>query len=124
MAEKKKSNLEMFKEELKARQEERQERHRIKSVIRGEMDPDDRRSSGGGRGGSGADDGSLRPYLSEPRDGGHDIAGDPTTTNVYLGNLSPKLTEQELMELFGKFSAMKQIIIGLVLGIFHCTTKW
>ena len=42
MAEKKKSNLEMFKEELKARQEERQERHRIKSVIRGEMDPDDR----------------------------------------------------------------------------------
>ena len=32
--EKKKSNLELFKEELKARQEERSERHRIKSVIR------------------------------------------------------------------------------------------
>ena len=49
--------------------------------------------------------------MSEPRDGGHDIAGDPTTTNVYLGNLSPKLTEQELMELFGKFGPLASIKI-------------
>ena len=62
----------------------------------------------GGRGGG---DESLRPYLSEPRDGSHDVSGDPTTTNVYLGNLSPKLTEQELMELFGKFGPLASIKI-------------
>ena len=33
--EKKKSNLEIFKEELKAMQEEREERHRIKDKLRG-----------------------------------------------------------------------------------------
>lgn len=37
--------------------------------------------------------------------GSHDT-GDPTTTNLYLGNLSPKLTEKELMELFGKFGPL------------------
>ena len=45
------------------------------------------------------------------KDGSHDASGDPTTTNVYLGNLSPKLTEQELMELFGKFGPLASIKI-------------
>ena len=99
--EKKKSNLEMFKEELKARQEERQERHRIKNVIRGTKDIGDA---------VGGSDQPLKPFLSEPREG-HDGGGDPNTTNVYLGNLSPKLTEQELMELFGKYGPLASIKI-------------
>ena len=32
--------------------------------------------------------------------------GDPSTTNLYLGNLSPRLTEKELMELFGKYGPL------------------
>ena len=39
-------------------------------------------------------------------DGGSHDTGDPTTTNLYLGNLSPKLTEKELMELFGKYGPL------------------
>ena len=37
--EKKKSNLEIFKEELKAIQEEREERHRIKGMLRTTLTP-------------------------------------------------------------------------------------
>jgi hypothetical protein len=37
--------------------------------------------------------------------GSHDT-GDPSTTNLYLGNLSPRLTEKELMELFGKYGPL------------------
>ena len=32
-----------------------------------------------------------------------DVGGDPTTTNLYLGNLSPRLTEPVLTEMFGRF---------------------
>ena len=52
-------------------------------------------------------DDSTKAFLSD-RDslaGSHDT-GDPTTTNVYLGNLSPQLTEQELMEMFGKYGPL------------------
>lgn len=37
--------------------------------------------------------------------------GDPNTTNIYLGNLSPKITEQQLMELFGKYGPLASIKI-------------
>jgi hypothetical protein len=39
MQEKKKSNLEIFKEELKAMQEEREERHRVKGMLRTTLGP-------------------------------------------------------------------------------------
>ena len=55
-------------------------------------------------------DDSIKALLSD-RDslaGSHDT-GDPTTTNVYLGNLSPQLTEQELMEMFGKYGPLVSI---------------
>ena len=53
-------------------------------------------------------DDSAKAFLGDLRDslaGSHDT-GDPTTTNVYLGNLSPQLTEQELMEMFGKYGPL------------------
>ena len=31
-----------------------------------------------------------------------DVGGDPTSTNLYLGNLSPRLTETALAEMFGR----------------------
>ena len=42
--------------------------------------------------------------------GSHDT-GDPNTTNLYLGNLSPRLTEQQLLELFGKYGPLASIKI-------------
>lgn len=37
--------------------------------------------------------------------------GDPTTTNLYLGNLCPKISEQQLMDLFGKYGPLASIKI-------------
>ena len=113
--EKKKSNLEIFKEELKAMQEEREERHRIKGMMKN--------SSGGHGGGGGGGSGNMSskmadmdfknsPYLGDVGDkiGSHDT-GDPNTTNLYLGNLSPRLTEQQLLELFGRYGPLASIKI-------------
>lgn len=72
--EKKKSNLEMFKEELRQIQEEREERHKYKhmakSMIPVSIEPE-------------------QPY-GEKESGSFDN-GDPNTTNLYLGNLNPKV---------------------------------
>ncbi|CAD6222317.1 GSCOCG00000910001-RA-CDS [Cotesia congregata] len=124
--EKKKSNLETFKEELKMIQEEREERHKYKGVVKNVVmsqsadDPmlaalksvegmifpnfhDSRKA--------------LRNYVDDPHflsmiyeDGSFDN-GDPNTTNLYLGNLNPKITEQQLMEIFGKFGPLASIKI-------------
>ncbi|KAG8034695.1 hypothetical protein G9C98_007771 [Cotesia typhae] len=123
--EKKKSNLETFKEELKMIQEEREERHKYKGVVKNVVmsqasdDPmlaalksvegtspnfcDSRKA--------------LRNYFDDPHflsmiyeDGSFDN-GDPNTTNLYLGNLNPKITEQQLMEIFGKFGPLASIKI-------------
>ncbi|XP_046685817.1 U2 snRNP-associated SURP motif-containing protein-like isoform X1 [Homalodisca vitripennis] len=90
--EKKKSNLELFKEELKLIQEEREERHKYKGVIKQMDDPE-----------SGV-------IIDESKIGSFDC-GDPTTTNLYLGNLHPKITEQQLMEVFGKYGPLASIKI-------------
>ena len=52
------------------------------------------------------------PYLGDVGDklGSHDT-GDPNTTNLYLGNLSPRLTEQQLLELFGRYGPLASIKI-------------
>ncbi|XP_058810366.1 U2 snRNP-associated SURP motif-containing protein isoform X3 [Phymastichus coffea] len=93
--EKKKSNLELFKEELKMIQEEREERHKYK---------------GGSKTSSLSQDDSIIPSLKLTEDGSFDN-GDPNTTNLYLGNLNPKITEQQLMEIFGKFGPLASIKI-------------
>ncbi|XP_071085782.1 U2 snRNP-associated SURP motif-containing protein-like [Haliotis cracherodii] len=111
--EKKKSNLELFKEELKQIQEERQERHKLKKVLRD----------------SGVDlpdiDTKISPFL-DPMDigpaslrGPGDRAGgigsfdpgDENTTNIYVGNICPKMTEQQLCETFGKYGPLASIKI-------------
>lgn len=92
---KKKSNLEMFKEELKMLQEEREERFRMRSQMRDKpsantsvLDDDDSRKSAGS----------------------HDN-GDPNTTNIYLGSLNPKLTEAQLCEIFGRYGPLASVKI-------------
>uniref|UniRef100_A0A069DXK2 Putative splicing regulator n=1 Tax=Panstrongylus megistus TaxID=65343 RepID=A0A069DXK2_9HEMI len=95
--EKKKSNLELFKEELKMIQEEREERHKYKGAIRSssEIDPEILKSSS----------------LSLSDEKGSFDSGDPNTTNIYLGNINPKITEQQLMEVFGKYGPLASIKI-------------
>lgn len=92
-----------FKEELRQMQEEREERHKYKHAARSMMQT------------------SIHNVLEHPepiyRDSeksdtpGSFDNGDPNTTNLYLGNLNPKITEQELMELFGKYGALASVKI-------------
>lgn len=85
---KKKSNLELFKEELRQMQEERNERHKYKNVLRTQI-----------------------PDMDPGFDMGSYDTGDPNTTNLYLGNLNPKITEQQLMEIFGRYGPLASIKI-------------
>lgn len=68
-----KSNLEAFKEELRQIQEEREERHKYKGVMRTPIESE------------------LDMFLRSGDLGSFDN-GDPTTTNLYLGNLNPKVS--------------------------------
>ncbi|KAJ6642766.1 U2 snRNP-associated SURP motif-containing protein [Pseudolycoriella hygida] len=92
--EKKKSVLESFKEELRQIQEEREERHKYKSIAKTILQ-------------------APEPDLLAPRDNefGSMDNGDPNTTNIYLGNLNPKISEQQLMELFGRYGPLASIKI-------------
>ncbi|KAL5279563.1 U2SURP family protein [Megaselia abdita] len=100
--EKKKSNLELFKEELRQIQEEREERHKYKHQAKQQVvtthhlapEPETPTRHDGG----GAESGSFDN-------------GDPNTTNLYLGNLSPKISEQQLMEIFGRYGPLASIKI-------------
>ncbi|XP_061569074.1 U2 snRNP-associated SURP motif-containing protein isoform X1 [Cololabis saira] len=106
--EKKKSNLELFKEELKQIQEERDERHKMKGrVSRFEPLPgmEGRRSS----------DGSSRrnrpsSVLDDCAPGSHDV-GDPSTTNLYLGNINPQMNEEMLCQEFGRYGPLASVKI-------------
>ncbi|XP_042194940.1 U2 snRNP-associated SURP motif-containing protein isoform X2 [Callorhinchus milii] len=114
--EKKKSNLELFKEELKQIQEERDERQKTKGgkdtpfrpsrfePLPAEDSQPNRRSS----------DSSRRSRqtnaLEEFTPGSHD-AGDPTTTNLYIGNINPKMNEEMLCQEFGRFGPLASVKI-------------
>ncbi|XP_055538676.1 U2 snRNP-associated SURP motif-containing protein isoform X2 [Wyeomyia smithii] len=92
--EKKKSNLELFKEELRQIQEEREERHKYKHMAKTMLTTTL----------------DQEPVYNEKESGSFDN-GDPNTTNLYLGNLNPKISEQALMELFGKYGPLASIKI-------------
>ncbi|KAM5163215.1 U2 snRNP-associated SURP motif-containing protein isoform 2-T2 [Mantella aurantiaca] len=107
--EKKKSNLELFKEELKQIQEERDERHKTKGRMSRfeppQVDADGQRRP--------ADQQSRRNRSSALDDyapGSHDV-GDPSTTNLYLGNINPQMNEEMLCHEFGKFGPLASVKI-------------
>ncbi|OUC39512.1 hypothetical protein D917_05242 [Trichinella nativa] len=92
--EKRLSNLETFKEELKKAQEERIVRRRMREQMQDQLgvtiSPDT--------------DGSLdSPYAK----GNYDL--DPTTSNLFLSNLSFSVSENEIRELFGKFGPLASV---------------
>jgi len=108
---KKKSNLELFKEELKMIQEERAERHRIKNMYQTRESGKNSRFAAPEPKSNNDSKNQIGPLVDDdPKIGSFD-PGDPTTTNLYLGNLSPKITEQRLMELFGRYGPLASIKI-------------
>ncbi|KAJ1090513.1 hypothetical protein NDU88_003645 [Pleurodeles waltl] len=108
--EKKKSNLELFKEELKQIQEERDERYKTKGrTSRFEPpppDPDGQRRSGDAPSRRNRSTNVLDDYAP----GSHDV-GDPSTTNLYLGNINPQMNEEMLCQEFGRFGPLASVKI-------------
>ncbi|EDW85779.1 uncharacterized protein Dwil_GK22959 [Drosophila willistoni] len=119
--EKKKSNLELFKEELRQIQEEREERHKYKHLAvshvassqaqQSQSSSDSGGGGGGGGGGSNSSSSSNSQQTSGAHPSGSFDTGDPNTTNLYLGNLNPKISEQQLMEIFGRYGPLASIKI-------------
>uniref|UniRef100_A0A3P8YR95 U2 snRNP-associated SURP domain containing n=1 Tax=Esox lucius TaxID=8010 RepID=A0A3P8YR95_ESOLU len=90
--EKKKSNLELFKEELKQIQEEREERYKRK-----------KNEPGGGFG-------ELDIPLTR-RSIFDDDPATPNTTNLYIGCINPKMNEEMLCKEFGKYGPLASVKI-------------
>ncbi|XP_057208774.1 U2 snRNP-associated SURP motif-containing protein isoform X1 [Triplophysa rosa] len=117
--EKKKSNLELFKEELKQIQEEREERYKRKKGDSGGVHPDvdlplTRRSST-------HEKHTVYNHFK-------DLVGNkttscivfvvfdddpavPNTTNLYIGCINPKMTEEMLCKEFGKYGPLASVKI-------------
>uniref|UniRef100_A0A8B9H4X8 Zgc:163098 n=1 Tax=Astyanax mexicanus TaxID=7994 RepID=A0A8B9H4X8_ASTMX len=91
--EKKKSNLELFKEELKQIQEEREERYKRKKNDPGGVYPD------------------IDPSLTRRSSEAYIHAALPTTTNLYIGCINPKMTEEMLCKEFGKYGPLASVKI-------------
>ncbi|XP_064615652.1 U2 snRNP-associated SURP motif-containing protein-like isoform X2 [Liolophura sinensis] len=108
--EKKKSNLELFKEELKQIQEERQERHKLKRSIRDGGIDDSPNSPSEKRLDAFFSDVGFPKGQGDSARGSFD-PGDENTTNIYVGNINPKMTEKELCEAFGKYGPLASVKI-------------
>ncbi|CAL8078656.1 unnamed protein product [Calicophoron daubneyi] len=129
--EQKKSKLEQFKEELKLIQQQREQRHALRqgrnSPPMGHSELD--LSDVGGRGRDYRSSSAFNQYNSaagnSPSSGfygrrgmrdrrddyPYDFDGDRTTTNLFLGNLNPKMTEQQLCEAFGRYGPLASVKI-------------
>ncbi|XP_016980599.2 U2 snRNP-associated SURP motif-containing protein isoform X1 [Drosophila rhopaloa] len=108
--EKKKSNLELFKEELRQIQEEREERHKYKHMAVSHAPPAQQPAAATAPVPSSSASTTSQASNSSKESGSFDT-GDPNTTNLYLGNLNPKISEQQLMEIFGRYGPLASIKI-------------
>ncbi|KAL1915581.1 uncharacterized protein VTP21DRAFT_6705 [Calcarisporiella thermophila] len=96
---KKKRNLDMFLEEIKKEQEQREDRFRHKhSKFPPRHDPVD-------------DSQSITSRAAFETATGSHYTGDPTTTNLYIGNLSAKVTEEILCREFSKHGPIASVKI-------------
>ncbi|KAH8280482.1 hypothetical protein KR018_007960 [Drosophila ironensis] len=109
--EKKKSNLELFKEELRQIQEEREERHKYKHLAVSHSHSQPSQQQQQQQATSSSSSSSASQTSSSARESGSFDTGDPNTTNLYLGNLNPKISEQQLMEIFGRYGPLASIKI-------------
>ncbi|KAK6196135.1 hypothetical protein SNE40_001419 [Patella caerulea] len=112
--EKKKSNLELFKEELKQMQIERQERHRLKRSLNNDnINEPDSPENKMPRFEEEQSDSPVRMSVSDM-----DFMGlgpletnDESTTNLYVGNINPKMSEPQLCEIFGRYGPLASVKI-------------
>nr|KAF6387319.1 hypothetical protein mMyoMyo1_007828 [Myotis myotis] len=112
--EKKKSNLELFKEELKQIQEELDERHKTKGRL-SRFEPPQSGSDGQRRSMDAPSRRNRSSVLDDYAPGSHDV-GDPSTTNLYLGNINPQMNEEMLCQEFGRFGPLASVkLCGLEL---------
>lgn len=44
-------------------------------------------------------------------------SGDPMTTNLFLGNVNPKMDEQQLCEVFGKYGPLASVKVLFRVGV-------
>lgn len=121
--EKQKSSLDLFKEELRRLNEEQEEhRNRVKSSLTNSqpisatqqkpqapipvpLKPDPRCPT------TLTLQVNLNPKDKDTPSGGSFDTGDPTTTNLYIGNLNPTVTENDLCDIFGRFGPLASIKI-------------
>lgn len=54
---------------------------------------------------------NLNPKDKDTSASGSYDTGDPTTTNLYIGNLNPTVTENDLCDIFGRFGPLASIKI-------------
>nr|CUU99242.1 hypothetical transcript [Hymenolepis microstoma] len=109
---KKMTNLELFKEELKSIQQQREQRHQLRQQNRVK----------------GISDSKMPPAMppselsldfedidkrNRLRDYGYpyDEDSDKSSTNLFLGNLCPKMTEQQLCDVFGRYGPLASVKI-------------
>ncbi|PSN54653.1 hypothetical protein C0J52_01081 [Blattella germanica] len=85
-------------------QEEREERHKYKGAVKSTFEDGVPAIKACKRN-------DLVGHSAEESKYGSYDNGDPTTTNLYLGNLNPKITEQQLMEVFGRYGPLASIKI-------------
>jgi len=116
--EKKKSILELFREELKRSQEDREIRQKLRKA--GQLTSAAALSAAPSS--SAAPAPAVAPTESTPAtqddfhvaefegiyQGSHDT-GDPLTTNLYVGNIHPKMNEEMLCQTFGKFGPLASV---------------
>jgi len=86
---KKKSNMESFLEELKRESQ-------LKEIRKKAGIPEPQ---------------PIAPPPVSDKSMGHHDTGDPTTTNIYVGNLSPQITEEFLVREFGRFGDIASVKI-------------
>ncbi|KAK4336982.1 hypothetical protein RND71_044172 [Anisodus tanguticus] len=54
---------------------------------------------------------TINGPAGDDRNSGSFDTGDPNTTNIYLGNINPKTTENDLMKVFGKYGPLASVKI-------------
>uniref|UniRef100_H2ZCT8 U2 snRNP-associated SURP motif-containing protein n=1 Tax=Ciona savignyi TaxID=51511 RepID=H2ZCT8_CIOSA len=110
---KKKSNLELFKEELMVMQKEREQRHTFKKAMHGAGMAAESFNSNKRQSRFQPPDDSMFDNIDDPSVIDDLVANshehDPMSTNLFLGNVSPKLDEQKLCELFGKYGPLASV---------------
>ncbi|KAL3315181.1 U2 snRNP-associated SURP domain-containing protein [Cichlidogyrus casuarinus] len=105
----KKSNLELFKEELKKMQEQREQRQQLKQRLH--IGAIEAKAKIARAEGIPYDPNAARAELMLCLDYNLENESDTSTTNIFLGNLNPKTTEQNLCELFGRYGPLASVKI-------------